>query len=382
MLVKTNQIEKKIFVTGVYGSGKTNFSKHYASQHGLTFKSFDGCFDYGAKDNQSRALLNSLPPSFIIDAIPIDQNASWEDFIEYEQKYFVYVICVYCPDEKIWLRRVWGKERAQNHSGFINYLDDAIANFKEFAKAIKRWCMNQNNGKVFKLYNETERKHLQAYRDFFTGNFQNFRRFKRIVYFDSMKQEYTSEAVMLERIKFKTFPIKDRLDRFGNQYDVNYQDMEELNFIGYSESYRTWEKIQGLIPWEGRRVIDLGCFHGYYSFKVEECGAIVHGFDRSAVGLETARMLNDMKGNRVVFRQWKAGEEIPECDVIMCLNVLHHFGDSSFQEVVLSKMKCEVALFEINKAQESMVKRYFQTIQRYKSHRDNRVILVARHQKS
>ena len=115
---------------------------------------------------------------------------------------------------------------------------------------------------------------------------------------------------------------------------------------------------------------------------MEECGAIVHGFDRSAVGLETARMLNDMKGNRVVFRQWKAGEEIPECDVIMCLNVLHHFGDSSFQEVVLSKMKCEVALFEINKAQESMVKRYFQTIQRYKSHRDNRVILVARHQKS
>jgi 2-polyprenyl-3-methyl-5-hydroxy-6-metoxy-1,4-benzoquinol methylase len=182
---------------------------------------------------------------------------------------------------------------------------------------------------------------------------------------------------MLRRMHAELFALHDHLDAAAAMYDAMYQDIELLNAVGYTESHRSWERIRALVPWRGRRVTDLGCFHGYISFKIEDCGGIVTGLDRSAMALETARMINSLRGGRVEFRQWTGGDPIPECDVVLCLNVLHHFGDAAMQERVVAGMRCDAALFEINAEQLPIVERNFRAVARHRSHRANRVIALA-----
>jgi len=59
---------EKIFVTGVYGSGKTYFAKRVCSIKTKPFFSFDHLHFYYRKENQSKKILKNLPSSFVIDA--------------------------------------------------------------------------------------------------------------------------------------------------------------------------------------------------------------------------------------------------------------------------------------------------------------------------
>jgi len=393
----------KNFVTGIYGSGKTCFARKYAAERGIEFTSFDKLYDYSNKDNQSKRILHNLPSSFVMDAIPIDENAAWNDFFEYEADNDVLVVCVYCPDEEEWIKRL--SDKAGNgkqtlykflkiYRDFVKLakrLRDVSRNLKshgDFVRLIKRlcgkavlgistaWRAPRERTKKVTIANVDAREHLKNYRGFFTGNLPSLRKFRNVLFYDSSNNEFTSEDVMLERIQYKCFPLRDRLDKVGQGYDKGYQDIEILNFVGYSKSYETWENIKGLVDWEGKKVIDLGCFHGYFSFKVEDCGGSVQGFDRGSSVLVTARMINDIRGGNVVFKEWVGGDDIPECDVILCLNVLHHFGDRDVQDKAVSKMNCETAVFEIKKDQRLLIEKYFGEIAEVESHRQNRIILL------
>ena len=97
----------KVFITGVFGSGKTTFAKKYSSETGLSFINFDEMFKYEqAKDKTYiKDIYNNFPEHFIIDAIPFSQN--WELFIEYIQKYEdVCVIFTICSNPIEWLNRI------------------------------------------------------------------------------------------------------------------------------------------------------------------------------------------------------------------------------------------------------------------------------------
>ena len=102
---------EKIFITGIYGSGKTHLARKYTIKHNLPFFEFDRFHDYSRTSNQSKNIFESLPESFIIDAIPFNKNATWSDFEEYMAKNDVLVILVYCPDEGEWIRRVAKKRK-------------------------------------------------------------------------------------------------------------------------------------------------------------------------------------------------------------------------------------------------------------------------------
>ena len=56
-------------------------------------------------------------------------------------------------------------------------------------------------------------------------------------------------------------------------YDKYYQDIECINFIGYTKSSKTWDNIKDLVDWKDKKVADLGCFHGYFSFKSAKTSA-------------------------------------------------------------------------------------------------------------
>ncbi len=354
---------EKVFVTGVYGSGKTRFADRYGREHGLPRVQFDLLYRYDLKERQSGKILDGLPGAFVIDAIPFDENGKWSDFVAYEGRNDVLVVCVYCPDRGVWLRRVQEKLDAEKRMGGA----------KEPARErVKRWLRRAGLRPGEPLSIDVDH-HLGKYRNFFRQNVPLLPGFRRVRYYDSLRGAYTTRDEMLARIRFDRFPLEDHLAGLGKDHDWKYQDIEVLDLVGYSESYKTWERIRGLVDWRGKRVVDLGCFHGYFCFKAEDAGAEASGFDRSPAVLAVARMINDLRGGRAVFSEWVGGDVLPECDVVLCLNVLHHFAD---QDKAVSRMRCRQAIFEIKEESRPVVENHFEVTRRLASHRADRCILL------
>ena len=352
----------KVFVTGVYGSGKSRFAVRYAREERLPYIDFDRIHRYEVRERQSQRILGELPERFVIDAIPIDENGKWGDFAEYEARNDVLVVCVYCPDRDAWLRRVQDKRDAERREGRKMGIREAVGVWMRRAGLRPPEPLSIDVG-----------HHLRKYRGFFNQNVPLLSGFRRVRYFDSSRNAYSSREEMLDRIRFRYFPLEDHLDGLGKDHAWKYQDIEIRNMTGYSESRKTWDRIRDLVEWGGKRVLDLGCFHGYFCFKVEDAGGLAQGFDRSAGALGVARMINELRGGRVVFREWAGGDDLPDCDVVLCLNVLHHFPD---QEKALSRMVCRKAVFEIKEECRPAVEKYFTVERDMGSHRPDRCILL------
>lgn len=159
-------------------------------------------------------------------------------------------------------------------------------------------------------------------------------------------------------------------------YDKNYQAIECLGVNGYSHSNRTWRRIQSLVNWKGCTVVDLGCFHGYFSLRAEEAGAgQVIGLDAHEGALVTARMIAEIEGTRVVtYREWTDEKPIPAADITLCLNALHHFKQP---EVCLKNMS-GTAVFEVPTTQLPLITSVFKIIEQRASHRRGRVLFSAK----
>ncbi len=357
---RPNAVEK-VFITGVYGSGKTRFARRYARKQRLPYFDFDRIHRYDDHGKTAERILADLPERFVIDAIPIDSQGRWTDFITYESANEVQVVCVFCPDRKRWLRRIQEKD----------YINDPTRGLRAALKLryrIARLRLRPD----YPLSIDADH-HMREYRRFFLENVPILKRFRHLLLFDSCRKEFTSAEEMLARVGSRTFPLEEHLDSLGPNHDRKYQDIEILNFVGYTESHKTWDRIRDLVDWRGMRVLDLGCFHGYFCFKVEDAGGIVEGLDRSRPVLDVAAMINDLRGGRALFREWVAGNELPECDMILCLNVLHHFENP---EKALSTMRCRQAIFEINEDNRPLVEKYFRVLRETGSHRPNRRIFL------
>lgn len=351
---------KKIFVTGIYGSGKTTFARKYARKYELKYFSLDQSFNYRSNKNQSKEIINNLPNTFVIDAIPIDERATWSDFIEYEKgRNDITVVCVYCPDINAWLKRV-GRRAI--------YFNDTPGAVKHIIKRIL--------GKKVTPRNVEELK--KNYRDFFTGNIPALKKFSRVKYYNSITNNYSSLDTMCDQIKFKTFDFQEYLYQLPDGYDKYYQDIEIIDFKGYSESYKTWGIIKNIANWKGKKVVDLGCFHGYFSFKIENQGAKVIGLEKSEEVIKTAEFINRLRGGKVKFSQWEDGRPIPPADIILCLNVLHHFKDP---QKAIRQMRAEKIIFEINQSNRQIIEDNLSVVEELPSQRINRVILLCRPKK-
>jgi len=159
-------------------------------------------------------------------------------------------------------------------------------------------------------------------------------------------------------------------------YDKYYQDITCIGFTGYSESFKTWERIKDEVSWTGKLVADLGCFHGYFCFQIAKAGGKVTGFDKSGMVLKTTDHINELEGNLITTKVWVDTEPIiGKYDVVLCLNALHHFSDP---DAFLENIDCDMGVFEVNLDMESLIAKHFAINKRIESHRENRIILVAR----
>jgi len=325
-----------------------------------------------------------------MNAIPIDENASWKDFIEYEGQNEILVVCIYCPSTEEWLDRTRRREPGFSLHGLRGFwlsrkrlemlyaarnlaeVRDSVGERRGIVRKMAKGLYLIRHGyRLVSQFDEDE--HIRNYRNFYVTNLPILQRFQHVVYRDSATDKYTSIEEMQARMDYKRLVLLHRLENLGEHYDGFYQDIEALDLVGYSGSHKTWESIKDLMDWKDKSVVDLGCHHGYFAFKVEDSGAIARGLDQSETVLGTARLINEIRGGKVAFEEWKGGDEIPECDLILYLNVLHHFDDP---EQALAKMKASTVLLEANVEQRPLIEDHLKVVQEVGSHRAGRFIAV------
>jgi len=119
---------------------------------------------------------------------------------------------------------------------------------------------------------------------------------------------------------------------------------------GLNNPSHVWGHVADLIPKDlrGKRVLDIGCNAGFFSFKMAERGADVVGIDtdqevsKQSSFIDQARFCNEVMGLHVDFRKQDLLElGDPEgFDVILFLGVLYHvanFCDAISQVADLAK---------------------------------------------
>lgn len=340
----------KIIVSGVSSSGKSSYTEQYSQKFGLKYLNFDRFCFYPeiTKDTIQETFLElySYVDNFISDGIPYKQigNTMNSDiFIKWAEKNNIKIIWTICTDKDEWIYRVLSKPKTQySIFNFYTY-------FCYFYYVYLKHFLHLNN-----------------------------------IFYDTFNNDYIEIEELYKRIKWclpflefieidKEF-LKYHID--NQKYDKYYQDIEYLNFKGYSETYKSWDNIKNLISWKDKIVIELGCFHGAYEFQIEQLGAKkIIGLEKFPEILYTANLIKQILKSRVIFRQWEDGDNIPEGDITLCMNALHHFSNA---EKTLQMINSPIVIFEINANQMDLVKKYFTIEQEITSHRENRRILLCK----
>lgn len=329
----------KIFVVGVPGSGKTYFAKKYSELLDIPYIDYDANYNYfnANKVGETLKLLSELPQRFIIDNVV---HTDFEDlfvFEDYYKKYKNEILFVVncCTDKKEYEKRVEEK--------FLQY---------------KVYC--------FDIYYE------------FYKVRQTFRNLNSIFY-DSFNNDFISYDVLLQRITWlgndkvalMKSVLKELFDR-NWKYDKTYQDIECLDYIGYTRSQETWDDIKDLVDWKGKNVADLGCLNCCFSFKAKKAGAnLVTGFTNNKDEIVMSSNINAIEGNIIEVKEWQSGKEIPYWyDVTLVLNCLHWFPNI---RPALRNIKSPIVIFETNVELIDFIKEYFVINKQAESHRFNTI---------
>lgn len=348
----------QIFLIGLTGSGKSFIANKISKELNKEFYNFDGHWDYTIKEKIAITFLNEIRDknNLVVDGIPYNEiegvyiDNIFTDFLAYNNE-SICVVCVFFEDVKNWVKTILNKR-------YYKVETISLFNGDYF---IKQWC-------------ECYKKSIDILMDcdnlFFynvdTGEILDKNQFK-------LKREYIKNEIEILRGKTLLRLYLSMLKQ-EEDYDAYYQGVECINFRGYSESSKTWKRIKDF-NYNDKVVMDIGCNHGYFTFKVVKMAKYVYGVDISNRVLDFCNILlnvNDSKN--VEFYQWCENDTIPEnVNMILCLNVLHHFKNpESFFENL--KTGIEV-IFEIEMEQKELIEKYFEIKEELISHRENRIIL-------
>jgi SAM-dependent methyltransferase len=185
---------------------------------------------------------------------------------------------------------------------------------------------------------------------------------------------------MYERIKWMeqyattnfSVPEQFRLKFKGTLSD--YQDIELINFIGVGRSSEEWDIIKNWIDWEDKKVADLSCFYGYFSFKIVDVKGKPTGFDTNDTILERARALNVAYNKDVQFVLWKSGQVISEeYEVALCLDCFQYYLN---KEETLQNIKSKIVIFDVEEKDVPLIQQYYDIVREQPSHRGTKIVLL------
>jgi len=304
----------QIFLLGLTGSGKTAIAKQLSEKLNKEYYNFDMHWDYDLEEKSAINFLQQIKDKkdLIIDGIPYIEKPDvyidniFMDFLGY-YNVKIGIVCVFFENIKKWIKTIISKKYYNidtmdrlNGNYFLIHWNECYEKAIDILKGCKNlWFYNIDNRKFY---------------------------------------SYNQFLLVKNRVKNKLEILKDDallkiyLDMLKREpdYDAYYQDIECINFKGYTESFKTWDRIKDF-DFKDKVVFDIGCFHGYFTFKISEISKFVYGVDISNRVLDTCKiLLNVYKKENIEFYQWDENKIIPEnVDLILCLNVLHHFKNFS-----------------------------------------------------
>lgn len=260
-------IKEVIILTGLSRSGKTTYAKHLEKTQGYKYISFDSFFSY--KNNKSNKYYFKKIKQLAGNSERIVLDGYFSNIDKYFKE-FKKQVCNNVQSIIIVVSMPVNIKRKEEHykRKFIDVIYTVIPYLKMFPKNVnyKESKFIDTSDNTFKEVNINSVEELEQY---------------------------------LRKINKEVF--KGYLNSI--KYDKLYQDIEVINFEGYSKSKGSWERIKDLVNWKDKSVIVLGSNHGYFSFKIEEQGAEVLGLDCHKGVLETAKFINWLSNHSVEFKQ-------------------------------------------------------------------------------
>jgi 2-polyprenyl-3-methyl-5-hydroxy-6-metoxy-1,4-benzoquinol methylase/adenylate kinase len=347
--------KKLIIVTGLSGTGKTSFAKYYAQKNNGLFIDFDLLFNYKKPDYQIflNRFLDLIKSSnkklFIIDGYIVNQSPSIS-FLKNELNMDIKLCLCFASPEAI-LKR-------QEKKVHDNKIDKILSEeeIKESTKNLFLSIIQQDPNPI--LIDTTNNT------------------------FEKIKKEKWTQ-IWNEKLFISELSQKN--------YDKYYQTIEfpSGNTIkGYSKSEKSWEKIKDLIDFKNKTVLDIGCFHGFFSFKIEEAGAKrIVGIEKNKYAVSTTRQLSWLKNSKVLFlnKEIETFKSKNNYDIVLVLNMLHYVKNL---EKTLNNIfnLGKLIIFEIQTKQEKIIlkcakEHNFKILLKTNSHRLEREILILKNKK-
>lgn len=344
------QNKKLIVIIGISGAGKTSLANYLCKKENAKFIDFDLIYDYKVEDNKTERLLKILKgiiseskvDTFILDGFSTNCNIK---YISKELK--VDIRAYFCFAAPHIIEKRQNEKRKKNE--YETILDEKEIRRLTPCLFFTYSCLDDNLITVDTTNN----------------------RFEFIEKEDWVKR-------WLDLIFLTEFEKQN--------YDKYYQRIELPSGIilkGYSESEKTWERIKNLVDFKNKSVLDVGCFHGYFCFKIEESGAKkIDGLEKSEKAVLTARKLSWLKNSKVCFYKGDIVDFDTKhtYDIVLVLNMLHHVKDIyKALDNIFSMGNC--VIFEILFEQEKIIlekakKWNFELSTKLNSHRDGREIIV------
>lgn len=347
--------KKLLIVVGESGSGKTTFSQHYAKQHQAVYLSFDLLFDYRQPEDWEmfvskldELIRKSDRDMFVLDGYTLYYTAPTPAYLRSRLGVEIeFCMCFAAPH--IILRRQLKKAKDASYQPKREITTDHI---KEVVKTVRLAVLSITN---HPLLIDTTNDRFEA-----VSSQQFAQRWRELLFISHLDE---------------------------TPQDHYYQDIElpsGIKVAGYSQSSRTWERLATLVDFRDKTVLDIGCFHGFFSFKAEEAGAQwVVGVDNCAPALEIAREISWLKNSaRTIFRledisKWQAAQIY---DIVLVLNMLHYASDlqTALRHIFAAG---KTIVFEIPVAQEEAIQaeanlHQFYLAAKINSHRAEREIIM------
>ena len=105
------------------------------------------------------------------------------------------------------------------------------------------------------------------------------------------------------------------------RYDGNNGKYAEASYL-YGKQLR-WAHGQLLRrPWGGKKVLEIGCFNGFFLDELMKAGADAYGFDVNEAALAVGRKLFGLDGR--LFSSLETPRANGPYDVIICIDMLEH----------------------------------------------------------
>lgn len=130
------------------------------------------------------------------------------------------------------------------------------------------------------------------------------------------------------------FMVNAQHNAKGHESEQSFEEMVKSLERPDRDWWQKPEEIMNLIrPLKGRKVMDLGCGTGYFTFKMADSGAVVIAADIDSRFLAYVDSTRDARGvskKHVITRKVPADNpllEKREVDIVLIVNTYHHIED-------------------------------------------------------